>query len=170
MLNRNNKTLLLGITLAVIMASVFASTTVYQAAAKTTFTNVLDFHIKAPHDIYAKSGETLTIPVDIYGSAKARGVDFVVTKADLKRGAIDEDTKHPTLTAGFNINLPVTHIDMQAMNGPALGKPIKSVNMTISIDNSVKPGLYLFGIHMIDDSSPPGIVSQSIKYFYIHVQ
>lgn len=164
-------TLLLGAVLAVtIMASVLAGTTVHQASAKSGINGNLDFYIKMPHDVYAKSGGTVNIPVDIYGSAKARGVDFVVTKADLKRGAIGEDTKNPQLTAGFSITFPVTHINMQALSGQALEKPIKSGNMAIGIDNSVKPGLYLFGIHMIDDSSPPGVVFSSIKYFYIHVQ
>lgn len=166
----NKKTILLVIVAAAVVASLLASTTFKDVSAKAGVSDVLDFHIKIPHDIYAKSGETLTVPVDIYGSAKARGVDFVVTKADLKQGAIGDDTKNPQLTAGFNINFPVTHIDMQALSGTALEIPIKSGEMTVNIASSVKPGLYLFGIHMIDDNSPPGVVFSSIKYFYIHVQ
>lgn len=169
----NKKTIMPGIVaaiIAIVAVSLLAPTSFQQISAKTPITNLLDFSAEIPLQTDVKRGETIKIPVDIYGGTKSRDVDIVVTGSDLKQGAISADTTHPQLPQGFSIDLPIKHTTMQAMDEKtAHEKPIMRVDMTVSVDNTVKPGVYAFAIHMIDDN-PLGSEGSQISYFYLNVE
>lgn len=129
----------------------------------------MDFSADMPFQIHAKPGETVIVPVTIHGSTTARSVNIVVTQADPKVGLTNVDTTHPQLTPGFTITLPVTHIQMQAMGEVAHEKPLMTTNMTISVANTVKPGVYGFAVNMLSQS-PQGFPDDHAKAFYVNVQ
>jgi hypothetical protein len=131
--------------------------------------HTLDFNLYVDNEIHAKRGDKLTIPVTFYGSTKTRDVDVVVTGADLKIGAIHEDTTNPKLPTGFSIELPVKHINIQAMDEKsAREKQLGTVDMKVNVDNAVEPGTYLFAIHMLDNDPTSG--GDNIRYFYVYVE
>ena len=150
--------------------SLLAPTSFQQISAKTPATHLLDFSAEVPLQIDIKRGETINVPVDIYGGTKVRDLDIVVTGSDLKQGAISADTEHPQLPQGFSIDLPIKHTKTPAMDEKtAHEKPLTRADMSISVDNAVKPGVYAFAIHVIDDN-PLGSEGSQISYFYVNVE
>ena len=129
----------------------------------------MDFSAKVPLHINATSGETLTVPVDIYGSTTPRSVDIVVTQADSKLGVGNVDLNHPQLPQGFTITLPMKNIQMQSMDEKTHEKPLMTMNMTISIDKTIKSGTYGFAINMMSNSTQ-GLVDDHASAFYVDVQ
>lgn len=165
-----NKTMKIGAMVAIVtIAALVVTLSTQEIQAKTLAPHVLDFSAKVQDHIYAKAGETLNVPVEIFGSTTPRNVDVVVTESDWKHGAEFENTTNPKLPEGFAINLPIRHISMSAMNETQHEKPLMTVNITIGIDKTVLPGVYPFAIHMIDVNSH-GSEGQHIRYFYIHIQ
>src|SRR5207302_3457453 len=130
------------IAIVIIAFSLLASTSLKQTSANKSTADFMDFSANVPLQIHAARGETLTVPVDIYGSTTPRSVDIVVTSADPRLGVTNVDPNHPQLQQGFSIDLPIKNIQMQAMDEKTHEKPLMRVNMTISIDNTVKPATY----------------------------
>src|SRR5579885_156918 len=125
-----------------------------QTLTNKSTVDLMDFSTNVPFQINASRGETITVPVDIYGSTMPRSIDVVISQADPRRGVIDPSNS--SLPEGFSINIPVKHIEMQPMDEKTHEKPLMTTNMTISIDNAVKPATYGFAINMLSHS-PQGI-------------
>jgi hypothetical protein len=140
-------------------------------SAKKSSADLMDFSADVPLQIRATPGVTVTVtvPMTIYGSTTAKSVDVVVTQADPKLVLANVDTTHSKLPPGFTITLPLNHIQMQAMGEIAHQKPLMIANMTISIANTVKPGVYGFAINMLS-ASPDGFPDDHASAFYVNVQ
>ena len=165
----DKKTKVIIASIVIIAASLLAYTSLQQVFAKKSSGDFMDFSADVPFQIQATPGTISTVPVTIYGSTTARNVDVVITQADPKLGLGSADTAHPQLPPGFIIALPVTHIQMQAMSEVAHQKPLMTTNMTMSIANTVKPGVYGFAINMISTSSD-GLPDDHASAFYVNVQ
>lgn len=153
--------------IVIIAASLSAYTSLQQVSAKKFNGFLGDFYVNMPFQINATRGETLTIPVDIYGSTISRNVHIVVTGADSRRGILEWDGTHQQLPQGFSINFPIKDIQMHAMDKKSLVNPLMRVNMTIGIDNTVKSGKYGFAINMIDNNPQSG--GDNANAFYVNV-
>ena len=164
------KTLHLGIIagsgVGIIIVATLFFITLPQISAKKSTGDFTDFSANVPFQIHASRGERLTVPVDIYGSTTPRSVDIVISQADQRRGVVDPNNS--TLPEGFSIVIPVKHIEMQAMDEKTHKKPLMTVNMTIRIDDTVKPGTYGFAINM-NSKSPEGFPDSTGSAFYVNV-
>ena len=167
-MNKKTKVILVA-GIVIIIVSVLAYTSLQQVSAKKSSGDYMDFSADVPFQIQATSGTTLTVPVTIYGSTTTKSVDVVVTHTDPKFGIGSADAAHPQIPPGFTISLPVTHIQMQAMNEVAHQKPLMTTNMTISVANTIKPGVYGFAINMLS-TSPDGLPADHASAFYVNVQ
>ncbi|MDE1767439.1 MAG: hypothetical protein KGI27_14375 [Thaumarchaeota archaeon] len=154
--------------IAVVSLILFFIATPQTLANKPTG-DFMDFSANVPFHINATSGETLTVPVDIYSSTTPRNVDIVVTQADSKLGVGNVDPNHPQLPQGFTITLPMKNISMQSMDEKTHEKPLMTMNMTISIDKTVKSGTYGFAINMMSNSTQ-GLADDHARAFYVDVQ
>ena len=140
-----------------------------QTLANKSTGDYMDFSANVPFHINATRGETLTVPVDIYGSTTSRSVDIVITPADSKLGVGNVDPNNPQLPPGFTITLPVKNIPMHAMDEKIREKPLMTMNMTVNVDSTVKPGTYGFAINMMSNSTQ-GLADDHASAFYVDVQ
>ena len=155
--------------IATIFFALVAFTSLHTIAANKSTGDFMDFSADVPLQIHATPGGMVTIPVTIYGSTTTRSVDVVITQADPKLGLANVDTAHPQLPAGFTVTLPLNRIQMQAMSEVAHQKPLMTKDMIISVDDTVKPGVYGFAIHMLS-KSPDGVPDDHASAFYVNVQ
>ena len=158
-----------GIGVIAVVALILFFVTTPQTLANKSTGDFMDFSANVPFHINATRGETLLVPVDIYGSTTPRSIDIVVTQADSKLGVGNVDPNNSQLPPGFTIALPMENIQMQAMDEKTHEKPLMTMNMTISIDKTVKPGTYGFAINMMSNSTQ-GLADDHASAFYVNVQ
>lgn len=102
-----------GIGVIAVVALILFFVTTPQTLANKSTGDFMDFSANVPFHINATRGETLLVPVDIYGSTTPRSIDIVVTQADSKLGVGNVDPNNSQLPPGFTIALPMENIQMQ---------------------------------------------------------
>lgn len=159
----------IGIGVIAVVALILFFVETPQTLANKSTGDFMDFSANVPFHINATRGETLLVPVDIYGSTTPRSIDIVVTQADSKLGVGNVDPNNSQLPPGFIITLPVKNIQMHGMDEKTHEKPRMIMNMTISIDKTVKSGTYGFAINMMSNSTQ-GLADDHASAFYVDVQ
>ena len=151
----------------------FGSDTSIQAKATVDDTVGLDWDVQIADQgvIKAKSGQSFEVPIKFMGSTQDREIDIYITEADSRYGAIFADIHNPKFPEGISVELPVSQVNMQAMSDKIelSDREIGTIDLSVSIDENVKPGQYVFGIHMVDDDGK-GSDGTTIDALYIEVE
>ena len=173
-----NRRMLCTIVVAIAAVSILSVTefglnTDIQVDAAVDDTVRLDWDVQIADQgvIKIRPGQSLEVPITFMGSTQEREIDIYITEADSRYGAIFADIHDPQFPEGISIELPVSKINMQAMPDKIeiSDREIGSLDLSIAIDENVKPGQYVFGIHMVDDDGK-GYDGTTIDALYIEVE
>lgn len=144
-----------------------------QANATVDNTVALDWDVQVGEQgvVKIRPGQSLNVPITFMGSTQDREVDVYITEADPRFGAGFADVNNPRFPNGISVELSVSKINMQAMPDKIelSDREIGVFGLSISVDENVKPGQYVFGIHMVDDDGK-GSDGTTIDALYIEVE